>query len=376
MIRQLVGRRVRDIQKSILWNYKSSDCRSDRIIDKCYLLEYLKKYTDRNFDVQYKATADLDIDQEGTYKWVGAQEINGVIVGIPNDANAILLIDDAGYKLVGKFKQTAFKWTGGRIINGKLYCYPRSENCVLTYHLESASCELHNLNINYKKEHHYGGVCIDDKVVIQPPRNTDHFIVWNTADFSVQKIQIAPKWWKMQFRYSASILHPNGFVYFIPETEGRVIKLNPQNMKWRFIGREYYPTVFDAKVAVDGNIYGYTSTAKGIIKIDVAKESVTILHDDIFFGAYGTKLGINGKLYSVPGNGSYVWEFDPIADQLTKLDIKLSDEPGKMAGGATQKNGNIICVPSHGDYILRLNVSKNNCVVPDDLYKIFFEDNY
>lgn len=57
------------------------------------------------------------------------------------------------------------------------------------------------------------------------------------------------------------------------------------------------------------------------------------------FKAYGTKNGINGKIYSLPGYTSDVWEFDPFTEELKKCHSVSGNEHVYYAGGATDLNG-------------------------------------
>lgn len=379
MIKRLIGKKIRYIQRHILWKIKNE--KDYQITENAQVVGLFEKYRDFTFQnkgIKYSLNClpDIDYSSEYKYKWVGAQIINDTIIGIPNDACSFLLVDGNTYSITGKLKATSFKWTGGQVINGKLYCFPRTENFVLVFDINSNQIMQYCLGTNYQHEHHYGGVLINNSFVIQPPRNCDHFLVWNINDFCAKKIRISPLFWKMQFRYSASVLHPNGFVYFIPENEGRVIKFDTKSFKWNFIGKELYSTVFDAKIAVNGNIYGFSSTTTGIIKIDTKLDNVEIIHQDKFIGAYGTKLGINGKMYSIPGNGNKIWEFDPITETLIEVFEGLSDEDGKYAGGLTKTNGNIVAVPSHAKNVLFLNADWDDNCIPDELYEVFYMDTY
>ena len=46
---------------------------------------------------------------------------------------------------------------------------------------------------------------------------------------------------------------------------------------------------------------------------------VSVIYEDVYFGAYGTKSGINGKLYGLPGYTNNLMEFDPLSDEVKKL---------------------------------------------------------
>ncbi len=99
---------------------------------------------------------------------------------------------------------------------------------------------------------------------------------------------------------------------------------------------------FDAKIGLDGNIYGFSAYRKGIMRIDVTNDTVQMIHTDIEPGAYGTKYGADGCLYSVPGDGSKCFRYDVESDSLeTAFDLKDKSK-AKYAGGSTNSNGEIL----------------------------------
>jgi len=121
-----------------------------------------------------------------------------------------------------------------------------------------------------------------------------------------------------------------------------VIRLDPKTDKWCFIGERISTMCFDAKIGLDGNIYGFSAYRKGIMRIDVTNDTVQMIHTDIEPGAYGTKYGADGCLYSVPGDGSKCFRYDVESDSLeTAFDLKDKSK-AKYAGGSTNSNGEIL----------------------------------
>lgn len=102
------------------------------------------------------------------------------------------------------------------------------------------------------------------------------------------RITIVNDFWRVSFRYCGSIVYPNGLIYLFHEN-GRVIKLSPTTDELCFIGKILSTICFDAKVGLDGNIYGYSDYQKGIMKINVANELIEMIHSEIYPGAFGTK---------------------------------------------------------------------------------------
>lgn len=306
------------------------------------------------------------------HKWVGAQLFDGKIYFIPNDEKSILSIDD-DVSYIGLLGESLFKWTGGCVWNNALYCFPRSSNCFLKLNFDE-SMEQIPLPYNYASEHHYSGVCTKDGIVYQPPRNTNHILKVDLSKNKINKIVIVPRFFKINFRYCGSIIHPNGYIYFFPEN-GYVIKLDIKTDKWCFIGKTVRSMCFDAKIGVDGNIYGYSAYSEGIMKIDVENDYVEMIHQEISPGAYGTKYGSDGCLYSVPGDGRYIYKYNVITDDVERIFDVGNENKAKYAGGITLENGDIVFVPATAKSILILKCADENHI-PQVTYKEFCIDNY
>lgn len=133
---------------------------------------------------------------------------------------------------------------------------------------------------------------------------------------------------------------------------------------------------FNPIVAPDGNIYGFRAVGGGLVKIDTSTDTVSILHEDCIISAYGTKNGINGKLYSLPGYTGDVWEFNPLTSELKKYYSLSEKEKVHYAGGAIAPNGDIYAIPVHADNILKISFEKYKINIPGDIYNEFFKDFY
>ena len=310
-----------------------------------------------------------------THRWVGAQVYHDKIYAIPNDETRALYYDLEHNRInyIEGVKNGVFKWTGGCVWNGAIYCFPRTENSFLR--IDEKSVKEIPLTVVYKKEHHYSGVCTKDGIVYQPPRNTNHILKTNLETRVSTKIVIVDEKYRVTFRYCGSIIHPNGYIYFFPENNERVIKLDPKTDRWCFIGEETSTMCFDAKIGLDGNIYGFSAYRKGIMRIDVTNDTVQMIHTDIEPGAYGTKYGADGCLYSVPGDGSKCFRYDVESDSLeTAFDLKDKSK-AKYAGGSTNSNGEITFIPAKSEFMLTLKPNKMQAV-PKELIDFFFTDCY
>lgn len=306
------------------------------------------------------------------HKWVGAQFYHGKIYAIPNDETRILCFGSVS-SYIGNTSSGLFKWTGGCVWNDAIYCFPRTANSFLK--IDENSVEEIPLTFKYKNEHHYSGICTKEGVVYQPPRNTNHILktILNTGISS--KIDIVDEKYGVAFRYCGSIIHPNGFIYFFPEGNDRVLKLDPKTDKWCFIGNRISTMCFDAKVGLDGNIYGFSAYCKGIMKIDVTNDTVQMIHTDIAPGAYGTKYGVDGCLYSVPGDGSEIIRYDVERDKVEVVFDLKDKSRAKFAGGVTLPKGYIICIPATDESMLVFSPS-NEMKIPQPIYNFFYMDSY
>lgn len=325
-----------------------------------------------NYDVSFSTLPHVD----AIHKWVGAQYYDGFIYAIPNDMNVILKYKENKNFYLGEVGDGLFKWTGGCIWNGYLYCFSRTNSNLLKISLINETIEYVKAIEQYSREHHYGGICTTNGIVYQPPRDSDHILVWNLNTENTRKIYLNTHLKNKLYRYCGSILHPNGYVYFLPETGEKIIKLDIKTEEWSFIDQEIDGMVFDAKVAADGNIYGYSAYCQGILKIDVEKNVAKMIHKEIQPGAYGTKTGINGHLYSIPGDGEQVWDYDPLTDTLKSIYQFSHSSKAKYAGGATMKNGNICAVPAQENQLFQLKVNYSKQKIPDNIYYMFFVDCY
>lgn len=316
-------------------------------------------------------------NQQEKHKWVGGVLAGNNIFAIPNDSRSFLKIDTIKNEtsILDNIKKGEFKWTGGTRYNDCIYAFPRTDNKLLCYNVDNQECKLINIGISYKAEHHYGGVCTADGRIFQPPRNTDHILVIDIKKNKPKKIFISPSKLRRRYRYCGSIIHPNGFIYFFPEKDMPVIKLDPATDRWCFIDKPISTMTFNAKVTGDGNIYGFSAYEHGLMKIDIQRDKVEMIHKEVFAGAYGTKLGLDGCLYSIPGDGKFVWKYRPETDTLIKLFEVKQESNAKYAGGVTMKNGTIYGIPAKSNNILVMNTN-DDIEIPDAIFEMYFTDNY
>ena len=316
--------------------------------------------------------------QSGDEKFVGAVNCSDEMVCfIPNSSFKIMTMHylEGNLEQWGDIPGGSFKWTGGGCYNNSIYAFPRSSNYLLKIDVFRKDTEMIDLHTNYRDEHHYGGVLEDDGCVYQPPRDCDFMQVIDLNRNIVRRIYVTPRIFRLKLRYCGSVAHPNGYIYFIPERHERVIKFNPTSGRFDFIGDFIEECmVFGPAIAADGNIYGF-SLYNGILEINTVADSVKMIKTNIKFGCYGTKLGINGRLYGIPGESEFIWEYDIKTGQIKTPGTRLPSKKAKCAGGATSRYGDIFTAPAFGSEIYKIGF-QNREKIPDDIYRWFFSDNY
>ena len=338
------------------------------------MFEKFIEFVGRNKDL----SPDFEIipltEKQNSFQYVGGQIENGMLYSIVNSAEKMLKydIENGTMYFGGTFSKTDFKWTGGCVYERKLYSFPRLANSLLVYDPDSHVFEEIDGGLSYDGEHHYGGVCTPDGMIYQPPRSTDHILKWDIKNKTCKKIQINNG---KVCRYCGSVIHPNGNIYFIPEKDFCVIKMNMKTEEISYIDSPVCDKAFNPAIAANGNIYGFCS-GNGILKIDTKTDKVKILYEDCKIGSYGTKGGINGKLYSLPGYTNDVWEFDPFNETLKKCYSVDAQNQVNYAGGAIDLNGDIYALPVHADNIFKISFKKYNINIPLDIYNTIFKDCY
>ena len=369
----MIKQKIKNLYRRLVIRYLSnqSDLQKDdwSVADSVEFEEF-RDWVDKT--ITYEIRTVWLVPSNVKHKWVGAQFYHGKIYAIPNDETRILCYDSA-VSYIGYTSDGLFKWTGGCVWNDAVYCFPRTANSFLK--INEIGLEEIPLTYKYKNEHHYSGVCTSDGIVYQPPRNTNHILKTFLNTGVSNRIDIVDRKYNVAFRYCGSIIHPNGFIYFFPEGNERVIKLDHETDKWCFIGDKVSTMCFDAKVGLDGNIYGFSAYSRGIMKIDVLNDAVQMIHEEIEPGAYGTKYGIDGYLYSVPGDGSVIYRYDVETDELEAFFDLRDKEKAKFAGGSICSRGEIIFIPATRDSLVKLQPDRMRDI-PLALMKSFFTDFY
>ena len=284
---------------------------------------------------------------------VGGCLYDNIFFIAPANGGEVLLYDikNKAFETLRNIKRSRFRFSGIGIYGKLIYVFPRSANSLLKIVPDAKECTEISLKTAYTGEHHYGGAICSDGKLYQPPRNTNHILVTDLNTIKTYKIPIGPT--KMKYRYTGAILHPNGYIYMIPEYNQRVLKIDPCTDRFEFIGDFFEECrVLGPAVGKDGNVYGFLAFSGGIMKIDILKDEVSIIGKGIETKSMGTECSINGKLYSIPAYSDRVFEFD-----ITSKDITSKDE--LCAGGIVADNGDIYTVPCFGGKIYRYKMSNH-----------------
>lgn len=373
VIKRIIHKMYRAYYRLFLFFYylKDNKCIEGKQNNEIVSLELLRSFFETNNDISYSVCKETIPTPTAKHKWVGAQLLDENIICIPNDETTVI-VKKKQWETLGITREGLFKWTGGCVWNNAVYCFPRTANSFLK--IDHNGIHEMSLDVTYSFEHHYAGVVTKDGVVYQPPRNTSHILKTDLKTGKSKKIEIINEVFQIKLSYCGSIVHPNGFIYFFPVYNNKVIKLDPKTDKWCYIGERITTYCFDAKVGHDGNIYGFNHS-NGIMKINVRRETVENIHMEIPSFAYGTKLGINGRLYSIPGGAQYAYEYNLTSDEVKILYDTNSLKDAKYAGGLTNRQGIIYGVPAENNEVIAYKPSRL-VSVPDELYKQFFVDNY
>lgn len=318
------------------------------------------------------------------FKWVGGiLATNNKIYGITNGCTKVLEIDPAtnGHTLFGDLSEGIFKWTGGCLYKDScIYGFPRSANTLLKINFLDRTAEEMPLNTCYTSiDHHYSGALYNDTIYLAP-RSEKHILAINLITMKTRKIGIDIVG---NFTYCGAITHPNGRIYFLPQTNSKVMVLDPKTEHISFIGDEISPFCFGVSILPNGCMYGFSGYSQGVLKIDPDIDATSIicpytLTGEKVTGIYGTKMAMNGKLYGVPGDSAHVFEFNPATETVSiAADIDEGEfNEAKCAGAALAPDGSVWLIPAKGRYIYRLGFDKIKKFMPESILCSVYFSNY
>lgn len=369
------------IGRRVAWRYGNAaePFKGDPDAAACEL-NALRAFVDANRSLEYEVKRIGAVAAPGRFRWTGAQAHGGLVRCIPNGSSSVLRFDESGDwgrdDFISFHSHDPFQWTGGCLHEGRLFGFPRASNQLLMQDLMEGDVAICDLGTNYEGEHHYGGVVTADGVVVQPPRNTDHLLMIHLDDRETRTIHLAPPALSLRLRYCASFLHPNGLVYFAPERDEKVVVFDPKTHRFRRIGSPVRAMVFDLALAMDGNLYGFSAAEPGILRIDVREEEATMIRTDWGVpGCYTSKLGINGRIYGIPGRGDSFLEFDVESHGIKVIGHADDAKVVHCAGGCVTESGVIACAPCEGAGLYLLEPTAPR-MIPERLRRSCFVDCY
>ncbi|MDO5150993.1 MAG: hypothetical protein Q4D76_16615 [Oscillospiraceae bacterium] len=293
-----------------------------------------------------------------TTQCIGSLIADGRLYCCPANGGQIMMYDlkNKSFSFGSTISSGPLLFSGIGKYGNNIYCFPRRANSIVVHDRINNTTREIDLRTKYHQEHHYCGVITSEGVAYQPPRNTNHILKIDLNKFSVEKVDISFP--KAKIRYSGIIYHPNGYIYMIPEYNGKIIVLDPKTDKFRYIGpfwndcRAVGPTV-----GCDGNIYAALIFSKGILKIDVQKNEVSIIQPSVHFASYGLE-SVNSKLISFPSYTDGFYEVDLAGKEVHEIGtVDRLSEKAECAGASVDENGDIYVVPCYGEniYVLKKN---------------------
>ena len=196
-----------------------------------------------------------------------------------------------------------------------------------------------------------------------------------------------------EFKYLGTVVGNDDCVYGIPYNAKRIIKFDPTNPDTTCTVGEESEEQFkyhNGVLASDGYIYAVKESGKVLLQIDSPRSryTTTWIGDRINVGngraGWGDPIvGIDKCIYWPPSYANRVLKFDPETQQLPSLvGDDLGEGNDKWLGGALAPDGNIYCIPFEISQILAIDPFKefsgalqtNMPLYPDELGRLFLKD--
>jgi len=262
------------------------------------------------------------------------------------------------FSQVGCLKYLHFSYTGGIYYEKDKCVYGAPRNAEKLLRINTDTWEVSQIGILDEADvttnvygHHYCGRLVGNCLYC-PPRLADYLLVINLDTYEIDKI------YHPVFKdncYNGAILHPNGKLYFTPMRGSRLAEFDPGSMSIRMIGPKISAYLFGGCTYSDGRIFSYST--KGLYEVNLQEDTVRLICGETvekiaIYGSYGTVLHYNGKIYNIPGDSPFFYEFEP-KSMICRMLYRFSDgrfNKAKWAGGALLENGNIFLVPAFGRF--------------------------
>ncbi|MCR5237209.1 MAG: hypothetical protein K6E34_08445 [Lachnospiraceae bacterium] len=312
--------------------------------------EYLTTISEYG-DIEYSGIEKVRVERKKAAVSGGCYA-SGYILGITGSSRKVTSVDTVTHAVsaFGQTKIGTYKWTGGCEYEGKCYGFPRKENSLLVIDPVSKTVNTVPLNIAYRGEHHYGGVLTPEGIVYQPPRNTDHVLRIDLNNRETKMVSMPGI--EVSCRYSASVFHPDGDIYLMPEFGHRAAVLRYDTEKIEYLDYISDHLVFGMVVGNDGNIYGFSKEGEGLLRLEVKTGKVEFIHKEIGIpDCYGSVVGINGRIYGCPAAGEIIWEYDIEKDHMKPVFNLEEKGYAKCAATGVCPDGTIVFLACFGEYI-------------------------
>lgn len=291
--------------------------------------------------------------------WAALVPAAKYLIAIPKNSNYILKIDTItrSETLIGRnLGSDRRKWSYGLISNGIIFGIPWEANSILRFdHLsEQSSFIAKNHKLLMNKSFH-GGVVAPNGMIYMFPGKKSKIVRFDSLNKTHPLKEIGEKLDKFYFD---GTLGGDGNIYALPRGKpGRVLKINVTDDSTTFLGNNSCSVSSQGTLARDGNIYAISGTDGRIISINVEDQSTSVVDTklrNIFAHRHNRKWdgfveGADGYLYSIPCFGETILRFDPVSMNTTDIpmsNIRDTDKPG-WTGSVRANNGLIYALPNH-----------------------------
>gem|GEM_PF-5505553 len=345
-----------------------------------------------NREVKPSHIALVKLISGGEGKYVGCvhcKDNSGreLCVNINNSAEKTLLYFPAERRVeyIGNLTGLKFSYTGGGFCkeDGKVYGFLRNSNKILKADINALQVEEVDVGIpavpvEDKKiifGHHYGGIMLGN-VIVSPPRL--HNELW-LVDVKSKIYKRAQHEILEKNNYNGAVLHPNGKIYFTPMKGSRVAELDLNHTSIKTIGEPVADALFGGITYADGCIYSFSQNV-GLYRISPSENKVERIRDKtddgiLISGCYGTIVHYNGKIYNIPGNSEYLYEYDPASGKCRAV-CQFKDgrfNAAKWAGGALLENGNVYLCPAFGRFVAEVEF-EGEVKISDGMRQLIYEN--
>lgn len=329
------------------------------------------------------ASINLDNDEnsdspyvfKGKHKWLGGaiNPADGSIFGIPSNVDSVIQIQPGTVtqsgsadptvrtiKLPSHMQKGQYKWLRGIVAHDHLYGIPAWSN-------EGV------LKVSLTNHHDDDGnnIGVGTPTVLPIPtdandsnsQNIKLCNVGGTEDDDLIEVRTDRWMW-----HGAALSANEEYIYCIPSNKERVLKVKADPLAQGPLVEEIGPRFhgqnkwYGGIRGVDSCIYGVPYTANGVLRIDPADDSVTMI-GDFGYGKYNWHGGVlagNGCIYCFPSHSSHLLKIDTnlgVTDQLSLIELPPTKDGVnnyKWLGGALGIDGAVYAMPCDTNSVLRI----------------------